>query len=120
MMYRLLFLAILLSSCTKKSDRPALSDTQAQHGYGLTRLGGSWNPPVCEEVYRGIYIDCRPANPEFIDEKYKLTADQLLVACRKYIDEMYPGKKPWIDTGRIPMGCHQMSGGPLVIDGVGN
>lgn len=74
---------------------------------------------TCHSKYKGIDIECSPRydNGGNYDgycgkgcngKKYNISSSEIIAGCRKYIEE----------TGLRRGVCHQMTGGPLTIDGV--
>lgn len=70
----------------------------------------------CGRSYKNVVIDCRPRDPEMMDKKYVLTADKILEECKSYIRRQFKGKNAPDGVG---WSCHQMLGGPMVIEGFG-
>jgi len=107
-----LLATVFLFACSRQDEEPIRSRMAIKSGYMLGRYPAKGTPP-CEEVYRGVYIDCRPGDARWIDDKSNIhSADELRIACRRYIDRVYGKRNP-----DRHMGCHQMDGGLLVIDG---
>lgn len=96
----------------------------------------------CGKEYKGISVNCTPrydgsgdgkpgyCGPGCSGDKYHLTTDQIEKACIKYInqlkfdtrDELYcnPKAPDWCIRVHTSYECHQMTGGPLSVDGSGN
>lgn len=71
--------------------------------------------------YRGVWINCFPRSK---DPKYHWSGEEIIRRCKIFIRESKnkPGcfRRDLIGCYCVELACHQMMGGPLVIDGIGN
>lgn len=94
----------------------------------LTSLAFAADSP-CNTPYRGVYIDCTVDDLSWRQPQYMWTREQLGEKCKKYIDKIKIDTRPsllchksdptWCMLVNYDYRCRQMTGGPLVIDGLG-